>query len=223
MDFIRANLGATQADEKRIASLEKEVDDYKKEVSELKTQLEAVKTKLGEYEKRTDTDTTVVHKEETATADTKKDENDATNGSVESTEVVKGTENNNQISSVSASTGSASEGGGEKSGSSSGGGSGAEVDVVKEKSVADSEKAATPNSNPPTVDSAKVSNESENADTGKSNNAAATNNDDNGSQLATASTAETATATNDNGEKAKTDSGSDKAVPATKTADNKDK
>lgn len=222
MDFIRANLGATQADEKRIASLEKEVDDYKKEVSELKTQLEAVKTKLGEYEKRTDTDTTVVHKEETATADTKKDENDAaTNGPVESTEVVKGTESNNQISSVSASTGSASESGGEKSGS--GGGGGAEVDVVKEKSVADSEKAATPNSNPPTVDSAKVSNESENADTGKSNNAAATNNDDNGSQLATTSTAETATVTNDNGEKAKTDSGSDKAVPATKTADNKEK
>lgn len=55
MDFIRANLGASQAEERRIESLEQEVNGYKKEVSDLKTQLEAVKGKLSEYEKATET------------------------------------------------------------------------------------------------------------------------------------------------------------------------
>ncbi|XP_055297181.1 c-Myc-binding protein homolog [Sitodiplosis mosellana] len=54
MDFIRQNLGASQAEERRIESLEQEVIGYKKEVEDLKSQLEAVKAKLGEYEKNTD-------------------------------------------------------------------------------------------------------------------------------------------------------------------------
>lgn len=54
MDFIRSNLGATQAEQRRIESLEQEVSDYKKEVSDLKTQLDAVKAKLSDFENVSD-------------------------------------------------------------------------------------------------------------------------------------------------------------------------
>lgn len=133
MDFIRANLGASQAEENRIASLEKEVDDYKKEVSELKSQLEAVKAKLSEYEKPTDA---------TEADDTKN--NEQSGETVQATETK---ESDSKLSSVG----------------------GAEADTVKDKNVAESEKAATPSTTAATVDSAKVLNDSENADVAKSN------------------------------------------------------
>lgn len=133
MDFIRANLGASQAEEMRIASLEKEVDDYKKEVSELKSQLEAVKTKLSEYEKTTDA---------VEADDTKKEEQ-----LEESVQATEEKETDKKAASVG----------------------GAEVDAIKDKNVAESEKAATASSIAATVDSAKVSNDSETADVAKSN------------------------------------------------------
>lgn len=133
MDFIRANLGATQADEKRIASLEKEVDDYKKEVTELKTKLEAVKAKLNEYEKPNDTNDSG----EMKTMDQ----------SIISTHATERKESENNQTNIG----------------------GAEADTIKDKIVADSEKAETPNSTAQTVDGAKVLNDSENAKVAESN------------------------------------------------------
>lgn len=151
MDFIRANLGASQAEQKRIESLEKEVNDYKQEVSDLKSQLEAVKVKLTEYEKKTDEVKT----------DEKKQEK--------------------PIESVQATDDKASE-----SKPTNVGVGGAEADAVKDKTVAESEKAATPSAKEDAVDSAKASNESETAEVGKSNATDAKNDDEKTIATATA-------------------------------------
>lgn len=159
MDFIRANLGATQAEERRIESLEQEVSGYKKEVSELKSQLEAVKAKLNEYEKEAETNET----------DEKKNEEKPT---VESSQVV----DSKPVESVG----------------------GAEADSIKDKTIAESEKAATPNLSTTTVDSAKATNDSENADVAQSNTSTTKSEDENKSE-----------STNDDGDKTKA---SDNAV-----------
>lgn len=144
MDFIRANLGATQAEERRIETLEQEVIGYKKEVYELKSQLEAVKVKLIEYEKGTDAkDADGKDTDETA------NEVKPTGESVQVTES-KPDENV----------------------------SGAEVDAVKDKTVAESEKAATPNSTTTSVDSAKAVNDSESAAVAISNTTIVKSDDD---------------------------------------------
>lgn len=137
MDFIRENLGATQAEERRIETLEQEVIDYKKEVTELKTQLETVKTKLKEYEQKT---------EVKASGDVKNDEKPSV-ASVQETDA-KDSDSKQQIN-----------------------GGGAEVDTNKDKTITESETAATPSSNAATVDSAKTANECENAEVGKSTSA----------------------------------------------------
>lgn len=143
MDFIRANLGASQVEERRIATLEQEVIGYKKEVSELKTQLEAVKSKLKEFEQKTDVE---------ASGDANNDEKPSAT----------------PVAEIDAKEGESKQING----------GGAEADVNKDKTITESEKAATPSSTAATVDSAKTSNESENADVAKSTNTSSAKADD---------------------------------------------